>query len=259
MSEMDKIDGEASLQIFEANAILPKFNIGSKTEVYTQLNYKFSKYNYENNLDEFLPENLNDLRLGFIVRHKFSEQWEMVVSPRLNARTDFSKDAMKYGLFPSLNVLGLKSSAKIENLTFGLGVSYNNDLNKNTVIPLGYLKYHNESVRIYAILPSFAYLMLTPSNKFEYGLSYNLDSAIFHSDKFSTGTSQNYMKTSNITVTPTLAYNFIGKLWLNAKAGYAMFRRFQVLDSDFEQMEFNKDNKFKSGFFAGIGISMRIE
>ena len=153
----------------------------------------------------------------------------------------------------------MKSSKKTDNLSYGLGVSYNNDLNKNTIIPLGYFKYETDKMRIYSILPSFAYFIMKPTEKFEYGLSYNLDAAIFHTDKGLETNPQIYMKTSNITIAPTIGYNFSSKFWLNAKAGYAIFRRYQVLDSDFDNIPFTDENQYKSGLFFGVGLSYRMQ
>ena len=257
-SKMDKIDNEATLNLIEANVILPKFDLTKTTEVYTNINYKSYMYDLEKS-EEVFPDQLNDIRLGLIIRQKLAENWEMIISPRANLRTDFSDNSTKYGIFPSLNVIGIKSSKKVEKLSYGLGVSYNNDLNKNTIIPLGYLRYETEKLRINAILPSFAHVILTPTDKIEYGLSYNLDAAIFHTDKGLETNPQIYMKTSNITIAPTFGYNFSGKFWLNAKAGYAMFRRYQVLNDDFKDVAYTDDNKIKSGLFFGLGVSYRLE
>ena len=97
-SDMDKLDNEGSLNLLEANVILPKFNLSKTTEVYTNLNYKL--YSYDNEYDyEIFPDQLNDLRLGFIIRQKMAENWEMIISPRVNLRTDFSDNSTKYGVF----------------------------------------------------------------------------------------------------------------------------------------------------------------
>ncbi len=258
-SEMKKIPGEASYQNMEANVIFPKFNLAKTTEVYTNIHYKLAHYEYDETLKESLPENLNDLKLGVILRHFLKNNWEIVASPQLNVRTDFSKDNRNYALFPSMGVLGLKTSNNNKNLTYGLGVSYNNDLNKDAVIPLGYLKYTHRSFRVYTLLPSFLHFVMTPSEKFEYGFSYRLESAIYHIDQISADASKNYLKASNITLAPTLAYNLHSKLWINARAGYALSRQFQVLDGDFKPLNFNAKNEFEPSFFANFGFSLRLE
>src|SRR5690606_13747100 len=144
-----------------------------------------------------------------------------------------------------------------KNLSYGIGISYNNDLDKNAITPLGYLKYQHPKFRIYSILPSFAYFLFTPSEKFEYGLSYNLDSGIFHIDNLNSDT-KNYLKTSNLTIAPTIGYNFYNQFWFNAKAGYAMFRRYHLLDADFEELPGMEKNKIDDGFFAMFGVSLRM-
>lgn len=258
-SEWGNAKGKASYQNLEANVVLPSFNLSKSSEVYTNLNYKLAHYNYKNGFEESLPEYLNDFRLGFFLRQSLNNNWEIVVSPQLNLRTDFSKETGMHSLFPSLGVLGLKTSAKNEDLIYGVGVSYNNDLNKDAIFPVGYLKYSNSNFRIYTILPSFFHFVMTPSQRFEYGLSYRLESAIIQISEIPGNTSKNYLKASAITIAPTLAYNLHLKLWLNCRAGYAGYRRFQILNENFNQTELTQDNEFKSSFFATLGLSLRME
>jgi hypothetical protein len=256
--EMTEIPGSSTLQMLEANVILPDFLKSEKTKIYTNLNYKYSSFENELTPDNY-PGTLNDFRFGFIVRQKLKENWEAVFVPRVNIRTDFEEKFSKRDLFPGLNLLVLRTLKKNENLVYGLGVSFNNDPYKNAVIPLGFLTYKNSWVRVNTILPSFAYVLLTPSPKFEYGLSFNIDTGLFHIERFSSAASPNYFQMQNITIAPTLGYNFAGDFWLNAKAGYAMKGKFRLLDADFNELELNKENKTKSGFFASVGVSLRVK
>ena len=257
--DFDKVDGSATYQQIEANLILPGFNLGKKTKVYTNLNYKLNNYDFENTGTDVYPETLNDIRFGFIVRHKINEHWEAIFAPRINVRSDFEEDFSKRDLFPSANLLGLRTHKNNPNLVYGLGVSYNNDGVKNLVIPLGILQYKNEDIRIYTIIPSFAYIMLTPSEKFEYGLSVNLEAGLFHIDRFSIDNSPNYLRTSNLTIAPTLGYKFYKDFWFNFRAGYAMKGNYQLLDADFEAVPDWKKNKLSDNFSIMAGISLRVK
>lgn len=256
--KMDKYDNEASLQVLETNVILPKFQIGKKTSVYTNVNYKVSMYDYAKSSDLYeFPKTLNDARIGLIIRNQLSEKWELIVSPRLNLRTDY-KESFSDGLFPNVNVLAIKNVNP--DLVWGFGATYNNDLDKNTILPMLYLKYHKESFRIYSILPSFAYFIMTPANKkLEYGLSYNLDGQIFNVKNIPLTENPNYLKTLNVTIAPTIGYNISKKLWLNAKVGYGLFRNYQFLDSEFENIGFKENNRLNSSFYASVGISFRTD
>lgn len=256
--ELSEMDNKASLQMTEANIILPNFNLGKKTKVYTNINYKWLNLGYDENPSDLLPEDLHDVRIGLIARHELSENWELIFLPRLNIKSDKYKDLTHYDLFPSANLLALKKSKKIENLTWGLGVSHNNDVNKNAVIPLVFLQYENEAMRIFMVAPSFGYFMMTPTDKFEYGLACNLDSSIFHLKEPESDT-ENYLKISNITVTPAASYNIFKKFWINGKAGFAFSSNYQFLDAKLDPYEFSEDNKLKGGFFAAVGISLRVE
>ena len=256
--KMDEYNQKASLQIVEANLILPEFNLGQKVKVYTNLNYKNSFYNYENESD-FYPEKLNDLRVGFFGRYSYSENLEFIISPRINIRSDFSREFGSKDVFPSLNGIGLRRSTENPNLIYGFGITYNNDLNKDVVLPLLYLKYTNDWVRVYAILPSFAYVILTPIEKFEYGLSYNLDASIFNIQRFDASQSNNYLKTMNITLAPTIGYNFYKDFWLNTKVGCSGFRDYRFLDNQFEEYYSNDENRLSISLYVNMGISLRMD
>jgi len=256
--DMEKIEGNAVYNQLEANVILPGFNLSKSTKVYTNLNYKLSNYSFDETSFNVYPDQLNDIRLGFIVRQKITENWEAVLAPRLNVRTDFSEKFGKRDLFPSVHLLGLRTSEKNKDLTYGLGISYNNEAKKNLVLPLVFFQYKSEKFRAYTIIPSFAYFLMTPTSKLEYGLSLNLEAAMFHIKRFSFDNSPNYLRTQNITIAPTLGYRFYKNFWFNLKAGYALPGKYQFLDADFEDLPVTEDNKFKGGFFINGGISLRV-
>lgn len=257
--DMKEVDASAVYSQVEANVILPGFNLGQKTKVYTNLNYKLSNYNFDGNDAGVLPEQLNDIRLGFIVRHKIAENWEAILAPRINLRTDFEEKLSKRDFFPSVHLLGVRTAKNNPDFMYGLGVSYNNEGIKNLVIPLAILQYKNEDMRLYTIVPSFVYFMMTPTPKFEYGLSINLEAGLFHIDRFSADNSPNYLSTQNITIAPTIGYQFSKNFWLNAKAGYAMPGKFHLLNADFDNIPVTEDNSFKGGLYFSGGISLRVK
>src|SRR5690606_33795418 len=129
--EMKDVEGSAVYNQLEANVILPGIRPSKSTVIYTNLNYKSSHYNFEDTSSDVYPNSLNDFRLGFIVRQKITENWEAIIAPRLNVRTDFKEKFSKRDIFPSLHILGLRTSPKNENLIYGLGISYNNEATKN--------------------------------------------------------------------------------------------------------------------------------
>lgn len=256
--DMKNLDGSATYNQIEANLILPGINLGKKTIVYTNLNYKSSSYGLDNLPEEIFPEQLHDIRLGFIVRHEITENWEAILAPRLNARSDFKEEFGKRDIFPSVHLLGLRNSPKNPNLTYGLGISYNNEAKKNMVIPLAFLQYQGEDFRAYTIIPSFVYFLMTPTENFEYGISINLEAGMFHVNRFSLDDSPNYLSIQNTTIAPTIAYQFYKNFWLNAKAGYALPGKYHMLDADFEVLPEFEKNSFKGGFYANVGVSLRV-
>lgn len=257
--ELIDLEGSAIYNQLEANVILPGIRPSKSTVIYTNLNYKLSNYKFDETNSEVYPNSLNDFRLGFIIRQKITQNWEAIIAPRLNVRTDFEEKFSKRDIFPSVQLLGLRTSPKNENLIYGLGISYNNEATKNLVIPLLFLQYKTEDFRAYTIIPSFAYFMMTPSEKFEYGLSLNLESAMFHVERFSMDNSPNYLRTQNITIAPTLGYQFAKDIWFNFRAGYALPGKYQLLNADFDELPGMEENKFKGGFSAMAGVSLRVK
>lgn len=257
--EMDLYSGKVSYSQIEVNAILPTAKFGTRSELYTVVNYKFSIYDYDNTDLQSFPDQLNDFRVGIIYRRLLGPNLEGVISPRLNARTDFQEKFGSKDLFPSAYLLFIKKAPKYKSFYFGLGISYNNDLNRNSILPLGYLKFQNSWMRVNMILPSFAYALITNVKRIEYGLAYNLDAAIFHVDRFVSQEEANYLQTRNITIAPMFSYNFANEFWFNGKIGYALPGEYQFLDSDFDAEPFIDGNKFKGGIFATIGISLRFD
>lgn len=256
--ELKNFDQSATYGQLEANMIFPGFNLGKKTTVYTNLNYKLSSHGWDETTSEIFPNQLQDIRLGFLVRHEISDNWEAILAPRLNARSDFKEKFGKRDIFPSVHLLGLRSTNAHPNWTYGLGISYNNEAKKNLVIPLAFLQYQGEDFRAYTIIPSFMYFLMTPSETFEYGISVNLEAGMFHIERFSLDDSPNYLSIQNTTIAPTIAYKFYKNFWLNAKAGYAIPGKYHMLDADFAVLPEFEKNSFQGGFFANVGISLRV-
>lgn len=254
----DKSDTKTSIQSFMANAAFPVLKTAKGVNIFGNANFKM--YNLHNTGDrkEFLPDKLYDAKLMLIASIRLADDWTLSLSPQLDVRSDFSNGINGHNLFPGFNVLVVKKSKKTENLKYGAGVSYNNDLNINAIIPLGYLNYQSEQIRIYAILPGFAHIMLNPDRKIEYGLSYTLAPAHFYFDSSHYSAERNYLRYSHITLAPSVSINLEKDFWLNAKTGWAIAREFQILDKDYHQTDLTKHNKLKSGFFASAGLSLRI-
>lgn len=254
----DKSDTKTSIQSFTANAAFPVFKTAKGLEIFGNTNFKMFDFYNKGEWKTYLPDRLYDVKLMLIARMALSEHWSLAISPQLDIRTDFSNGIKGHTLFPGISALVIKASEKTENLKYGAGISYNNDLHIDALIPLGYLNYSSEQIRIYAILPTFAHLMLSPGRKIEYGLSYNLTPAIFYFGHSDYSDTRNYFRYSTITLAPALSLNTGGDFWLNLKAGWAVSREFQILDKDYHQTELSKHNRLKSGFFAALGLSLRI-
>src|SRR5690606_14946884 len=137
--------------------------ISNKTKLYYQFNYKLYQYNFSP--DYIDKQSFTDARTGLIINHTISDKYEMLFLPRLHLRTNFEKQWQKRSFFPSISTLLLRNSLSTPELTYGIGVSLNNDLNRNSILPLVYLNLKKEKYRINAIVPVYVYLTVISRNR----------------------------------------------------------------------------------------------
>lgn len=252
------VEVKTPLLYMDFGLVLPEWKLSERTKFHLQLNFKHFAYDFEPEISE--NQNFTDARMGFIVRHHFSEKYELLFLPRLHLRTNFEEEWEKRSLFPSFSAILLHHAPANPDLTYGAGLSLNNDLNRNSILPLGYLSYKSDKLRVNAIVPVYVYITLLSQNKkLEYGLATNFDAQILNfSNEGAT-----YLKTRNILIGPTFSYNPAGKLWINFKCGVSLFRNFEWLDKDFESFMTYESQYFQArqldpAFFAIGGLSWRL-
>lgn len=250
---VQETDSESPLRYVDAALVLPEWKWSSKTRVYLQLNYKLYRYDFSSGL--LGKQNLTDARAGLIIRHNFSEQYEWLFLPRVHLRTNFSDNWQRRSFFPSFNGLLLRHSPQIPQFTYGLGLSLNNDLNRNSIVPLAFLSYQTERFRVNAIIPVYVYVTwMALDKKLEYGLATIFDAQILHVP-VDTGV---YLKTRNILMGPTVSYAVTQRGWINLKTGLSAFRNFEVLDDKFMTLSHSENQKLSASFFVTLGWSWRL-
>lgn len=244
---------KSPLRYLDAALVLPEWKWSDKTRIYLQLSYKLYSYDFTSTwLDK---QNLTDARAGFILRHNFSEQYELLFLPRLHLRTNFADHWQKRSFFPSFSGILLRHAPKISQLTYGLGLSLNNDLNRNSILPLAFLSYQTDRFRVNAIIPVYVYVTwMAMDKKLEYGWATVFDAQILYAP-IETGT---YLKTRNILLGPAVSYAVTPKGWINVKSGWSAFRNFEVLDDRFQTLSHYENQKLSTAFFVTLGWSWRL-
>lgn len=249
---------KSSLNQFEFNLITPTIKIGSKVKINNGLYYRFSNYQFEHSADEalVLPEKVHEIKYSLIARLKLKSNAEIIVIPRFSVRTDFEKSINNMDLFPAISSIIMKTSKKNENLKWGIGLNYNNDFGKNSIIPVLAFNYLNEKLRFSTFFPSNANLVFLPSKKIEYGFGFVTDPSLFHVNELN---EIEYIRILNVNLSSTFSYNLKSNFWLNFKTGLLLHRKYDLYDNDFEIPNDEFENKLKPSLFALIGFSFRSE
>jgi hypothetical protein len=248
--------GEVSLRNFDLNFVMPTIKIKTKTKINNVIYYRLSQYDYKNlpTATIQLPKELHEIKYTLLVRHTFNQKYEMLIVPRFNIRSDFKAKFGNKDMFPAISAILMKTSQKSENFKWGIGLNYNNDLGKNSLLPIIAFKYSSEKTRFNAYFPNNATLTFFPSKKLEYGIAFTSDATLSH---INTVEGIDYLRTLNVNLNPTFSYNVVSNIWLNLKAGLVLKRKYDLYNSNFETPSDDFENKLKPSAYAQIGFSLR--
>lgn len=261
-ADFKDMQGKAGLQNLEFNLITPTIKAGKKTTFNNAVNYQLARYSFENLHFGWrnLPKTFHDIRYSIIVRHSFNKNWSLLALPRINIRSDFKGKLSMDDVFPGIAAVGLYTSTRNSNLRYGLGVTYNRDIREHTILPLVALMFASPKMRVNILLPSYANIVFTPSAKLEPGFAFNISPAIYHTNvPIINGQQTKYIRTFNVFIAPTLSYNLGGMFWLNARAGYALFRRYEVWNEHYKPKADFMENGLKAAPFGSLGIGLRVK
>lgn len=257
-SEFKSGEGKAQLSHFDFNFVTPTIQLNSKTKINNIVYYRLSNYQYSSfsNSAQALPQELHEIKYSLLTRHKFNSKWELLLVPRISIRSDFKDNLNSNDLFPAVSSIVMKTSQKNERLKWGFGLNYNNDLGKNSLIPILAFSYVSDKMKFTTYFPNNASLIFLPTKKIEYGFGFTTDPILFH---INTIDSIDYLRTLNVAVHPNFSYNLTSNLWLNAKAGWVLRRNFDFYNSDFKTPTDDYENQLKPSAFVQIGLSLRTK
>jgi hypothetical protein len=251
-------NGAISMNFFDVNFITPTIKFGAKTKVNNILYYRNSSYNFDDffveNVD--FPNKFHEIKYTILARHTFTSNWELFFIPRFSIRSDFEESLTNKDFFPAVSTIMMKTSQKNDKIKWGIGVGYNNDLGKNSVIPILAINYLSDKMKLNAFFPNNANLTFTPLKKIEYGFAFTTDAALVH---VNTLDSVDYVRTLNVHINPTFSYHLGANFWLNGKAGVVIQRQFDLYNANFEASSDDFENKLKPAGFFQIGLSLRAK
>lgn len=255
-SKFKNKEGEMSLRNFDFNFATPTLKFKSKTKINNLFYYRFSNFDYRNlPTNNFqLPKDVHEIKYTLLVRYTINQKYEMLFVPRLNVRSDFKSKFSNKDVFPAVSAIFMKTSQKNDNIKWGIGLNYNNDLGKNSLLPIIAFKFTSEKTRFNAYFPNNATLILVPNKKVEYGIAFTSDPILSH---INTIAGIDYLRTLNVNLNPTFSYNIASNIWLNLKVGIVVKRKYDLYNSNFEKPSDDFENKLKSSAYAQIGFSIR--
>lgn len=256
-SEFKNGVGEAQLNHFDINLVTPTIKLTTKTKINSIVYYRFSLYDYSFPSETIvLPEELHEIKYSLLTRHTFNSMWELLLLPRISIRSDFKADLNLNDLFPAVSAIVMKTSQKNPDFKYGLGLNYNNDLSKNSVIPILAFAYTNTKLRFNAYLPNNATLTFIAGKKIEYGCGFMADPVIIHNNNIE---SVDYLRTLNVPVYSSFSYNLTSNVWLSCRAGWMLSRNFDLYNGDFKAPSSDLENQLKSSAYVQMGVSLRTK
>ncbi len=255
-SDFKEGGGNSSLRNIEGNLVTPTLILGKKTKLNTILYYRLSQFNYDSEplVTLNLPEQWHELKTTFLIRHSINSNWELLMVPRLNIRSDFEASIGTNDFFPALSTIAMRTSQNNSKIKLGFGLNYNNDFGKNSIIPILAFTYTSEKMRFTTYFPNNASVVFFSKKKMEYGFAYSADPTLVH---VNTGNSIEYLRTLNFYVHPTFACSVTSNVWLTLKVGYVVRRNFDLYTSNFETPSSDFENNLKASAFLQIGLSLR--
>jgi hypothetical protein len=256
-SDFKDKQGETSLQHIDFSVFTPTIKWGAKAKFNSVLNYRHTSYSYDDVLlGVNWPTSFQEIKYTLLARFALSNYWELLCIPRLSIRSDFKSNLSQDDLFPSFAAVAIKTSRSNDKMKWGLGLGYNNDLGKNSVIPILSLNYTNDAMRLNVFFPTHANLIFTSAPKIEYGFGFTTDAALVH---INTSDEVEYLRTLNVHFNPILSYNVVSNFWVHFKAGAILRRQYDLYNSDFETPTPQFENKLKPAGFVQVGVSLRTK
>lgn len=205
-------------------------------------------------LDGSLQPNLQDYAYNSNFVYTKNLKNFLLFNARVNVRTELQNDISGRHIFPAFSFGYMRQSQTNKSIRYGFGVNYNNDFNKNTLIPFALFNYETAKIRFNATLPNSILFLVKQKPSFFYGVNATLTAGIFGLQN----ESASYLKMINGNVFGFVQAKLHNKLWIEAKPGVTLYRTVTPLDYDFKALTPISDAKLTNNFVLNIGLMYRM-
>ena len=221
----------------------------------------FKKVKWDNNfgyrtlfLDGGINKNLQDLSYTTNFLYTKNLKNFLIFNARVNVRSELQNDVSGRAVFPSVSFGYMRQSQTNKSIRWGLGINYNNDFNKNTILPFLLFNYETAKYKFNATLPNSVLFLVKHKPTFVYGANATLNASIFHLQSQNTG----YLKMVNANFFGFVQTKIYNKLWLDIKPGITVFRTIEGLDGNFDRLSPQPNNKLSNNFVMNVGLLYRM-
>lgn len=199
-------------------------------------------------------QNLLDLAYNSNFVHTKNLKNFLLFNARVNLRTELKSNISGNGIFPAFSFGYMRQSQTNKSIRWGLGVNYNNDFNKNTVIPFVLFNYETAKVKFNATLPNSVLFLVKHKPTFLYGANATLNASIFYLQN----QDSEYLKLINANFFGFIQTKLYNKLWLDVKPGISILRNIDALNTDFKPSTPLSKNTLSNNFVFNVGLLYRI-
>ena len=205
-------------------------------------------------VDDAINNNLYDLSYATSFAYTKTGKNFMIGNARLNIRNQFSTSLTSNAIFPSFSAGYMRQSQTNKSIRWAAGLNYNNDFGKNVILPFFIFNYETQKMRFNATLPSSILLLFRENKKVFYGLNATLNSSIFEVEDIAYDRLQ-ILNANFFAFTQVKLYN---KLWFEVKPGITLRRDFNFLQSNFDPINVDANNKLDPNFVITSGLLYKI-
>jgi hypothetical protein len=176
----------------------------------------------------------------------------LLFNARVNVRSELQSDISGNSIFPAFSLGYMRQSQKNKAIRWGIGINYNNDFDKNTVIPFALFNYENSKFKFNATLPNSILFLVKQKPTFYYGATATLNASIYHLQD----PSAEYLKLLNANFFGFLQTKLYNKIWLDIKPGITILRNVNALQSNFDSV--SQEATLSNNFVLNFGLYYKM-
>jgi hypothetical protein len=205
-------------------------------------------------VDDAVTKNLYDLSYTSSFVYTKKGKNFIIGYARLSVRSQYNTTLTSDALFPWFSFGYMRQSQKNKSIRWATGLNYNNDFGKNVLLPFFIFNYEKQKIKFNATLPTSVLLLVRNNPKFYYGLNATLNSSIFEVED------PNYhrLKLLNANFFAFSQIKIYDKFWFEVKPGLTLRRDVDFLQSNFEPLNSNAENRLEPNFVITSGIVYRM-